>query len=248
MSAAVVSAPAPSPANPARHCRVLAALFPGLPVQGAQLHYHSAAVLDPRALLTREEWDGIRHCAPKRIHDFTAGRMCARRALQGLGVRDFSLRVGPDRCPLWPRGVIGSITHTQGYSAAVVARADAVAALGIDTEVISAVHARLWPSICTCAELERLRQLDPESRIRAAALTFAAKEAYFKCQYPLTHELLGFEAVQLDDIEVHGARFRVLPRQGRLLAGPSGTVAAAPLEGRYRLHGAFITAALALPL
>lgn len=204
-------------------------------------------MLDPRALLTREEWDAIRHCGEQRIHDFTAGRMCARRALQQLGVYDFSLLVASDRRPLWPQGITGSITHSQGYGAAVVARCDAVAGLGIDTEVISAVHARLWPSICTGAELERLRQLDPESRIRAAALTFAAKEAYFKCQYPLTGEFLGFEAVQLDAIEARSARFRVLPQQGRLLARASGSAAAVPLEGRYRLHGPLLTAVIALP-
>lgn len=208
-----------------------------------------------RALLTPSEWQAIRHCRPARIHDFTAGRLCARRALQELGIADFSLLAAPDRRPLWPDGIVGSITHTQGYSAAVVARSDEVAALGIDTEEIGAVHQRLWPLFCTSEELESLWRLSSQERARAAALIFAAKEAYFKCQYPLVREVLGFDAVRIEEPLAGEGRFRMLLQKGELparLAGSPTRHAGTParsirLEGHYRLHGAFMTVALALP-
>jgi 4'-phosphopantetheinyl transferase EntD len=254
--------------RPARRSAALAALFGAPGVQGAQLRYElTAGTGHARALLMAQEWRAIRHCREARIRDFTAGRLCARRALQGLGVRDFSLLAAPDRRPLWPAGIVGSITHTHGYSAAVVARADSIAALGIDTEVVSSVHARLWPLFCTPGELDALGMLASAERAWAAALTFAAKEAYFKCQYPLTQEPLGFDAVQIEHgaaRTVHGqlaraqprstrGRFWVLAQRGRLRAQLSGAQEHEPhaqhavrLEGRYRRHGPYITVAVAV--
>ncbi len=257
----------------ARLSSALAALFPAGGVLGAELHYATTAPGDARAgdalagdalagdaLLTRPEWRAIRHCRQARIRDFTVGRLCARRALQELGVRGFSLLAAADRRPLWPSGIVGSITHTQGYSAAVVARSDAAAGLGIDTEVIGAVHPRLWPRFCAPQELDWLWRLSPDERARAAALIFAAKEAYFKCQYPLTREPLGFDAVQIEEVDTaagelaaagsraaRGGRFRILLRRGQLRARLAGvSTHCARVEGSYRLHGPFITVALAL--
>lgn len=250
---------------PARLSAALAALFPAAAVSAAELHHeigaaagggapetHAPAVSRARALLTAPEWQAIRHCREARIWDFTAGRLCARRALLELGVSGFSLLAGADRCPLWPGGIVGSITHTQGYSAAVVARSDGIAALGIDTEVISAVHQRLWPLFCVPQEIDWLWRLPADERARGAALIFAAKEAYFKCQYPLVQELLGFDAVQIEapeSVEAQPHTFRVLLHKGQLPARLAlSSQSSQRLEGRYRLHGAFITVALALPV
>lgn len=251
--------------RPARLSAALAALFPAGGVLGAELHYASAAGSDAaestqtetanaaRAQLTLPEWQAIRHCRQVRIRDFTAGRMCARRALRELGAHGESLLAAPDRRPLWPAGIVGSITHTQGYSAAVVARVDAIASLGIDTERVGAVHPRLWPFFCTSGEVEWLWRLSADERSQAAALIFAAKEAYFKCQYPLVREPLGFDAVELEALDPRGARgargghFHLLLLKGQLQVQLSGASARpVRLGGSYRLHGPFITVALAL--
>src|ERR1051326_943715 len=94
----------------------LAALYPPVVI--------AAEVTGPvgREQLTSAELQFIAHCAEKRIQDFAAGRSCAHRALSELGILDFSLLSGTQREPLWPASVVGSITHTTGYAAAVVAR------------------------------------------------------------------------------------------------------------------------------
>jgi len=47
----------------------------------------------------------------KRRVEFVLGRACARRALARLGIHDFALRNDADRTPIWPEGVVGSLTH-----------------------------------------------------------------------------------------------------------------------------------------
>src|SRR4051812_26708965 len=87
------------------------------------------------SVLTAAELQSIAHCAQKRIRDFAAGRDCAHRALEELGIAGFSILSGSTREPLWPQSIVGSITHTEGYAAAVVARAQQVRSVGIDCEI-----------------------------------------------------------------------------------------------------------------
>ena len=148
--------------------------------------------------LTARERDCIAHCAPARIRQFAAGRACAHRALQQLGIDEFSLLVGTDRQPVWPTGIVGSLTHTDDYAAAAVGRDDALLGLGLDCEGADRVKSHLWKRIATPPELEWLNALEPGPAGRAASLLFAAKEAFYKCQFPLTTEWLGFEDVSIE--------------------------------------------------
>ena len=59
--------------------------------------------------------------------------------------------------PLWPAGLVGSITHTQGYAAALAARAGDFAGLGVDAERIGGVTEDLWPRLFDAGERGRSR-------------------------------------------------------------------------------------------
>lgn len=187
----------------------------------------------PRTVLTESELRSISRCAEKRILDFTRGRACAHRALAELGMRDFSVLSGEKREPLWPAGVVGSITHTVGFAAAVVARQTEVSAVGIDCEEIESVSADLWERICTAGEQARLGEL-PEAQARLhGALIFAAKEAFYKCQFPLSREWVGFEDVAIEAAE---GVLRFIP-QDRL---PVADEWVAALTGRYEFRDRWV--------
>jgi 4'-phosphopantetheinyl transferase EntD len=185
----------------------------------------------------------LKRAVSSRREEFAAGRACARRALREFGVVEFPLTVAADRRPVWPEGFVGSITHTEGYCAAVVARASSVRAVGIDTERCGRVKPELWPRICG-PETEWLQTLSAERRPVAATLIFAAKEAFYKCQYALTQEYLGFDDahVEISGMDGESGEFRV--RACKPIALSSHT--ALPLAGRYRFHREFLTAAIAL--
>jgi enterobactin synthetase component D len=218
--------------------RSLAALFiPG--VVCAEL----IGIGDPDSLLPAEAQFLGRAVAPRR-EEFAAGRACVRRALREFGILDFPLAVAEDRQPIWPEGFTGSLTHTQGFCAAVVARRQSSRALGIDTERAASVKPELWPRICG-PETAWLQGLPETQRPAAATLIFCAKEAFYKCQYALTAEYLGFNDAQVDfsnwgsatgDFEVRACKPIALVQH-----------AALPLMGRYRFHQEFVTAGVALP-
>jgi len=190
-------------ANPAQLSPQLGELFP------ADVIAIELLTEAPRSVLTELELNSISHCANKRIDDFTRGRACARLGLEHLGIPAFSLLSGEKREPVWPPGIVGSITHTTGFAAAVVARSADVKGLGIDCEVIESVGQDLWERICTPRELAQLSPL-PEARAQErAALIFAAKEAFYKCQFPLTREWVGFEDVSIE-LQDNG-KLRIVP-------------------------------------
>jgi 4'-phosphopantetheinyl transferase EntD len=147
--------------------------------------------------LLPEEQQFLARAVPKRIHEFAGGRACARAALAQLGFNGIALPVGAARAPVWPPGTTGSITHTGGFCAAVAATTAQMRALGLDVELADSVKPHLWHRICSPEELATLQSADPEGAIAAATLLFSAKEAFYKCQYFLTGQWLGFADISI---------------------------------------------------
>lgn len=158
----------------------------------------SGAALTP--LFDTEE-SLVARAVDKRKWEFRAGRHCARRALAELGMSEAAILNGPDRAPVWPAGVVGSITHTgagnRAFAAAVVARANEVRALGVDAELAKPLGEDLLPRVLVPAEQAFVAALADRERGLVAMLHFSAKEAFYKCQYPLTQRFLGFHEVEV---------------------------------------------------
>jgi 4'-phosphopantetheinyl transferase EntD len=193
----------------------------------------AATLLGPgdAALLLPEEAACIAQAAPQRVREFAAGRQCAHRVLAELGIARVPLPVSPGREPLWPPGIVGSITHTEGMCAAVAARGLHLQALGIDVEAAGAVKEELFAAICTSAELEELRGCPAPTRAVRSALIFSAKEAFHKCQYSITRQWLGFEdvAIELDGLGTSLGEFTVRAQRPIALSEHR----AAPWRGRF---------------
>jgi 4'-phosphopantetheinyl transferase EntD len=198
---------------------------------------------DP-GLLLPEEAVYVGRAVAKRVQEFAAGRLCARRALAEFGIVDFPIRVADDRQPIWPERMVGSITHTAGFCAAVVAERRRIGAVGVDSEVVGDVNAEIWPSICVPGETAWIGSLPAAQRPAAVTLIFSAKEAFYKCQYPLVREALDFRDVSVE-AAAWGADegvFTIHPIRNIAIAQAS----ALPLRGRYIFHEQFVTAGMAV--
>lgn len=166
----------------------------------------------------------IQRSVAKRQAEFLAGRVCARAALLALDGTAQVPEIGEDRAPVWPSHVSGSITHGNGWAAAVVAQKAHWRGLGLDVEtVMKAARAeRLAGEILTPAELGRLTG----DIGLAVTLTFSLKEALFKALYPLVGQRFYFEHAEIVEWHSDGhARLRLLTdlseefRHGAVLHG-----------------------------
>jgi len=183
----------------------------------------AVAVRDPRLMPSAadpQEADALKGAVPRRLAEFHAGRAAARAAMVTLGLPPRPVPMGPDRAPLWPNGVTGSISHTATTCVAVVGLREVWAGVGVDLEDATALDPLLVGEICTKAEQRWLGQQPAADRGLLAKLIFSAKEAAYKAQYPLSRTLFGFDALELS-IDRTTCRFeaRFQDDQGPIVAG-----------------------------
>lgn len=184
-----------------------------------------------------EEERLVARAVEKRRREFTTGRACARLALERLGIAAVAIPNGERGEPVWPSGVVGSITHCRGYCASAVARADDVAAIGIDAEVHEPLPDGVLEQVAFGRELQMVA--DRGGDVCLDKLLFSAKEAIYKAWFPLARRWLGFEDVELT-VDVGSAEFRA-----RVLV-PAPVVGGERLtefRGRWRVEEGIVAAA-----
>jgi 4'-phosphopantetheinyl transferase EntD len=141
-----------------------------------------------------------------RRREFALGRECARAALADLGFRDAVVPAEPDRSPRWPRGVVGSISHSGDYVAAIAASQAVFRGIGIDLERLGRISDELWTHLFDDGERGHLFSAATEERQRLATTIFSAKESFYKAQYAWRGRWLDFKDVH---VEVDGTRLHV---------------------------------------
>jgi enterobactin synthetase component D len=151
---------------------------------------------DPKELWPVER-EVVVNAIPRRQREFAAGRAAARDAMAQLGLPPQAIPSAPDRSPVWPEGLVGSIAHDRNVCIAIAGRRDQVGALGIDIEEDLEIDTTLWRAICTPQELASISALPKSEQRRCVTRLFCAKEAYFKWQHPQTGQMLDFCDVQI---------------------------------------------------
>ncbi|SHL40359.1 4'-phosphopantetheinyl transferase family protein [Halomonas caseinilytica] len=137
----------------------------------------------------------------QRQREFAAGRFAAHAVQAKLGFPPTAIPMGEDRSPIWPAGMVGSLSHTADACIAVGALSHRVQAIGVDVESLVPLEDTLHPDIASPAELACL-----DSPPGLAALRiFSMKEAAYKAQYPLSQAFCDFDALE---VVPEGLRFR----------------------------------------
>lgn len=145
---------------------------------------------------------------PKRQAEFFHGRLCARAALRRIGVEADALQlpIGSRREPLWPAGVIGSITHTAAMAAAIALPAtDDRLGVGIDIEPILSAEgaAAARGVVVSTAEMHYLAPFDAGLGAQVPlTLAFSAKESFFKAAHGVVGRYFNFDAAELIRVDL----------------------------------------------
>lgn len=133
--------------------------------------------------------------ANKREIELATGRSAAKQALAGVGVEGFIVLKGDKGEPLWPDGIVGSISHTQGVCIASASNADGLLGLGVDVEAQRVLRPDIQRVICREEELSLHWHADTEL---AKLILFSAKESLYKALYPSQQRFIGFKEVAVE--------------------------------------------------
>lgn len=164
-------------------------------------------------LLPAAEKFPVVNAAPLRQIQFASGRVAARDALRKLGVSVVAVQIGSMREPLWPEGIVGTITHTDRWALAWVARQDHYLGLGVDLEQATQLPDRDWSLILSEAE-RRWTENCADAQLAATAL-FSVKESIYKAVFPTVRRFVDFDEIEL-----------AFGPQDRLIARPAVRLAA----------------------
>lgn len=186
----------------------------------------------------------VANSVDRRRHEFAAARACARRAMAALGLPPAPVLRGHRGMPLWPDGTVGSMTHCDGFRAAVLARASDMRAIGIDAEPNEPLPPDVWEMVSLPSERARLPLGTDGAAVHWDRLLFSAKESVFKTWFPLTRIELDF-----DEADVSFRRSAASAVEGTFIAELSQTAPGMPkaYEGRWLIDDGFAVTAIALP-
>lgn len=146
----------------------------------------------------------IARAVRKRQAEYFHGRLCARAALSGL-CRETAVTTGMMREPVWPAGIVGSITHGPALAAAVALPSSRCRGIGIDIEEFAAPEIRdaLRSTVVSAREYALLEELAHKIDIGILlTLVFSAKESFFKATSATVGRYFDFDALALQSIHI----------------------------------------------
>jgi 4'-phosphopantetheinyl transferase EntD len=198
----------------------------------------------PEVTLFPEEEAVIAKAGAKRRREFTTARACARAALARIGMPPVPIVPGARGAPQWPSGVVGSITHCDGYRACAVARDRDIVTIGLDAEPHGRLPDGVLEAVTSKAERIRLAEItEARPDVYWDRILFCAKESVYKAWFPLTHRWLGFSDAAVDFGAVNRSFSARLLVAGPVVNGQALT----EFEGRWQVSDGLIVTAIVIP-
>ena len=199
-------------------------LDPGVQIEASA---HDFGVAD----LLPEEKPLVARAVESRQREFATGRVLARRLLRRSGRPDGPLLRDEDRVPIWPEGIVGSVTHCAGLCLVAIAPSRAQRGIGLDVEPDEAVKEGVARVVCRGEEHDWVNAAaDIDAQRRRVKLIFSIKEATYKAFYPELRTFWSFQDVGVR-VDLEAGRF-----VAELPDGPDVRT----VEGRVARRGGYI--------
>lgn len=180
--------------------------------------------------LTNEEKHLIRQAGTHRMQEFIAGRSIAKEAMQLLGAWPLSIGREENGCPIWPRQVVGSISHKGRLCGAMIGDSALYNSVGFDIEFMEPLDPDVWKTFASEEEMRQAKLCNMDEPTFANIL-FSAKEAHFKALYPLfklqTPSLSNIKLAvkKLNNHVVTSSTTKGMPVHGGLISDPKALLA-----------------------
>ena len=145
---------------------------------------------------------------------FADTRACARKALSELTGCDHSstgIVRGERGVPVFPEGVVGSLTHTTDFRAAVVADGTLFASVGLDVEVAQPLPSGVGEVVLTARDRDQVGVVmgrcgtgsglscsDSDVNALVGTVIFSAKESVYKSWFPVVGVFLDFSQAVIE--------------------------------------------------
>mgnify|MGYP000209319983 CR=1 FL=1 len=131
----------------------------------------------------------------QRKREFAAGRLAAADAIETLGGARTYPATGRYREPVWPAGIVGSISHTRSIAVAIAGTSPGFTGLGVDIEPVQAMDDAVRAQLVSGSEIEAWAGRLDDQVLPVAV--FSYKEALYKCIFPRVRRFVDFLEVSV---------------------------------------------------
>jgi len=145
------------------------------------------------SLLTAEERNSLDGSLMEVRCRAAAARLAARELLSEAGFPGWSMPRRRGKAPVWPPGLVGSLSHSNSYAAAALARREEFAGVGVDIEPAKPLPEELIEMVIAPGEARPSGAEDLVGRV-----LFCAKEASYKAVFALDGQFLEHHDIVVD--------------------------------------------------
>lgn len=153
----------------------------------------------------------LHEISKKRKAEYLAGRIVASWALNGLKKTTFNLVSDETGCPIWPKNVVGSISHSDNIAIACVIQNNKTfySSIGIDIEPVipTKVAESIANRIVTDKEIYYIQKILKCHFSVALTLLFSAKESIYKALFSMLKIEVSFLNIRFIGINENILRF-----------------------------------------
>jgi enterobactin synthetase component D len=153
----------------------------------------------------------ILNSVQKRRAEFLAGRIAAKNMLKHLKSDSTDVKIGEQRNPVWPKGYIGSISHTSNLALCSAGLVKEYKYIGIDLEnwIDAYTIEQIKDTILSSKEESILRKTDIDFE-KAFTLVFSAKESLFKALYSKVGHFFDFSVAEVYRVSLSEGAFELV--------------------------------------
>lgn len=139
----------------------------------------------------------IRRSVRKRQYEFIAGRLCAQVVCKELNDKRNIINQCPHGRPIWPPGIVGSISHSSQIAVCAASQNKKIKAIGIDSEIVTNDD-KIISSIKNLVMVKNEESLI--EKFEDYFLIFSLKESLFKCLNPFSNLIFDFKEIKVSEI------------------------------------------------
>jgi enterobactin synthetase component D len=142
------------------------------------------------------------HAVEKRKVQAIGARWCAAEAARALKMELTALPLDEAGCPIWPKGLVGSLSHSEKKAVAVVSTT--LRNLGVDVEeLFDQSKVDLLSDTVLTAKEKRSLSADAELARWQLSAIFSLKEAAYKALFPELRVFIEFHQLEVDLNQFH---------------------------------------------
>ncbi len=130
--------------------------------------------------------------------------------MKKIGYDCRNIQIGSNRAPVWPEGIVGSISHTADTAYAAIATKEQHKYIGIDIEyfVDKEMRNSIQERIINHNESRLLQESELADNC-AFTLAFSAKESLFKAIQKEIGSFFDFSAAEITKIDQNASTFNI---------------------------------------